>query len=176
MESMYKLLQIRRSHRKFTEQPVEQEKIDAILRNALMSPAGKSLNPWEFIVVTDKEMQEKMSKCKPFGGAFLAEAPLSIVIIADTEKSDVWVEDCSVAAFNIQLTVEDLGLGSCWCQIRKRAGVEEGRMAEDTIKELLGIPEKYAVECIIGIGYKGMERKPFNEDKLQFEKIHTGKF
>ena len=83
MESMYKLLQVRRSHRKFTEQPVEQEKIDAILRNALMSPAGKSLNPWEFIVVTDKEMQEKMSKCKPFGGAFLAEAPLSIVIIAN---------------------------------------------------------------------------------------------
>ena len=112
MESMYKLLQVRRSHRKFTEQAVEQEKIDAILRNALMSPAGKSLNPWEFIVVTDKEMQEKMSKCKPFGGAFLAEAPLSIVIIADTEKSDVWVEDCSVAAFNIQLTVEDLGLGT----------------------------------------------------------------
>ena len=59
MESMYKLLQVRRSHRKFTEQAVEQEKIDAILRNALMSPAGKSLNPWEFIVVQTKKCKRK---------------------------------------------------------------------------------------------------------------------
>lgn len=176
MESMYKLLQVRRSYRKFLDKPVEKEIQEALLRNVLMSPAGKSLNPWEFIVVTDKAMQEKLSKCKPFGAAFLAEAPLSIVIIADTEKSDVWIEDCSVAAFNLHLSAEDLGLGSCWCQIRQRIGVEESTMAEDCIKELLGIPEKYAVECIMGIGYKGMERKPFNEDKLQFEKIHTEKF
>jgi nitroreductase len=176
MESMYKLLQVRRSHRKFTEQAVEQEKIDAILRNALMSPAGKSLNPWEFIVVTDKEMQEKMSKCKPFDGAFLAEAPLSIVIIADTEKSDVWVEDCSIVAFNIQLTAEDLGLGSCWAQVRNRQSCTEGVMAGTYVKELLQIPEQYEVECIISIGYKGMERKPFNEDKLQFDKIHNEQF
>lgn len=176
MESMYKLLQVRRSYRKFLETPVEKEKQDALLRNALMSPAGKSLNPWEFIVVTDKQTQEKMSKCKPFGAAFVAEAPLSIVVIADTEKSDVWIEDCSIAAFNLQLSAEDMGLGSCWCQIRKRTGVEEDTTAENYIKELLEIPEKYAVECIISIGYKGMERKPFNEDKLQFEKIHTEKF
>jgi nitroreductase len=55
---MYQLLQKRRSYRKFTEQAVEQEKIDQILRNALMSPAGKSLNPWEFIVVTNKRVVE----------------------------------------------------------------------------------------------------------------------
>ena len=173
---MYKLLQVRRSHRKFTEQPVEQEKIDAILRNALMSPAGKSLNPWEFIVVTNKETQVKLAGCKPFGSAFVAEAPLSIVIIADTTKSDVWVEDCSITAFNLQLTAEDLGLGSCWSQIRCRQSPTEGVSAEQYVKELLNIPQQYAVECIISIGYKGMERKPFNEDKLQFEKIHNEQF
>lgn len=173
---MYQLLQKRRSHRKFTEQAVEQEKIDQILRNALMSPAGKSLNPWEFIVVTNKENQAKLAGCKPFGSAFVAEAPLSIVVIADTNKSDVWIEDCSIVAFNMQLTAEDLGLGSCWAQVRQRQSCTEGIMAEDYVKELLNIPDNYAVECIISIGYKGMERKPFNEDKLQFDKIHHEQF
>jgi nitroreductase len=173
---MYQLLQKRRSYRKFTEQAVEQEKIDQLLHNALMSPSGKSINPWEFIVVTDKETQVKLAGCKPFGSAFVAEAPLSIVIIADTTKSDVWVEDCSIVAFNLQLTAEDLGLGSCWSQVRQRMSPTEGVSTDQYVKELLNIPEQYAVECIISIGYKGMERKPFNEDKLQFEKIHNNTF
>jgi nitroreductase len=173
---MYELLQKRRSYRKFTEQAVEQEKIDQLLHNALMSPSGKSINPWEFIVGTNKETHSKLAGCKPFGSAFVAEAPLSIVVIADTTKSDVWVEDCSIVAFNIQLTAEDLGLGSCWAQVRNRQSCTEGVMAGTYVKELLQIPEQYEVECIISIGYKGMERKPFNEDKLQFDKIHNEQF
>lgn len=173
---MYELLQRRRSYRKFTEQAVEKEKIDQLLHNALMSPAGKSINPWEFIVVTNKETQVKLAACKQFGSAFVAEAPLSIVIIADTTKTDVWVEDCSIAAFNLQLSAEDMGLGSCWSQVRNRQSPTEGVSTEQYIKELLNIPAQYAVECIISIGYKGMERKPFNEDKLQFEKIHNEQF
>lgn len=173
---MYELLQKRRSYRKFTEQAVEQEKIDQLLHNALMSPSGKSINPWEMIVVTDKETQVKLAGCKPFGSAFVAEAPLSIVIIADTTKSDVWVEDCSIVAFNLQLSAEDMGLGSCWAQVRNRQSPTEGVSADQYVKELLNIPKHYAVECIMSIGYKGMERKPFNEDKLQFEKIHNNTF
>ena len=174
--NMLSLLQQRRSHRKFLEQPVEQEKIDQLLHNALMSPASKSSNPWEFIVVTNAATNEALSKAKKFGSAFVAGAPLSIVLIADPNKSDVWMEDCSVVAFNLQLTAEELGLGSCWCQIRRRESPEEGVMADAVVKQVLNIPEPYEVECIISIGYKGDVRKPFNEDKLQFDKIHLGKF
>jgi len=161
----------RRSHRKFEERPIEQEKIDSLLQTVLMAPAGKRANEWQFYVVTDKEKALKLSECKQFGAAFVKEAPLNIVVTADTSKSDVWIEDCSIAAIYLQLAAEDLGLGSCWSQVRQRASMTEGVMAEDYIKELLGIPEGFAVECIISIGYPADERQPYNLEKLPYDKI-----
>ena len=65
-------------------------------------------------------MLGKLAKSKQHGSEFLKNAPLAIVICADSTKSDVWVEDCSIAAIIIQLTALSLGLGSCWAQIRDR--------------------------------------------------------
>jgi len=73
------------------------------------------------------------------------------------------------------LAAQDLGLGSCWIQIRERAHTEE-KTAGDYIKELLGIPEKYSVECLIAIGYPDEEKKPYDEDMLQNQKLHINKF
>lgn len=161
----------RRSHRKFTDMAIEQEKIDSILQTVLMAPAGKRANEWSFYVVTDKETSLKLSECKQFGAAFVKEAPLNIVVTADTTKSDVWIEDCSIAAIYLQLAAQDLGLGSCWSQVRGRESMTEGVMAEDYIKELLNIPSEFAVECIISIGYHADERQPYNLEKLPYEKI-----
>ncbi len=161
----------RRSHRKFEEKVIEQEKIDSILQTVLMAPAGKRANEWQFYVVTDKETSLKLSECKQFGAAFVKEAPLNIVVTADTSKSDVWIEDCAIAAIYLQLAAEDLGLGSCWSQVRCRESQTEGVMAEDYIKKLLNIPDGFAVECIISIGYPADERKPYDLEKLPYEKI-----
>ncbi|MCQ2336779.1 MAG: nitroreductase family protein [Paludibacteraceae bacterium] len=161
----------RRSHRKFTDMAIEQEKIDSILQTVLMAPAGKRANEWFFYVVTDKEKSLKLSECKQFGAAFVKEAPLNIVVTADTTKSDVWIEDCSIAAIYLQLAAQDLGLGSCWSQVRGRESMTEGVMAEDYIKKLLNIPSEYAVECIISIGYPADERQLYNLEKLPYEKI-----
>ncbi|MBO4370968.1 MAG: nitroreductase family protein [Paludibacteraceae bacterium] len=176
MTSFFDLASTRRSYRKFTEEPVDDATIDKLLTTALMAPAGKRANPWEFIVVTDADMRQKLAACKPAGSAFVATAPVSVVVIADTEKSDVWTEDCSIAAIYLQLAAEDLNLGSCWAQVRLRQSCEEGKMASQYVKELLQIPDKYEVECIISIGHKTEQRGAFDMTRLQTEKIHRGQF
>ena len=175
MNSFYELLKSRRSIRKYLPKAVEQDKITKITRAALMSPASKRRNPWEFIVVQQPETLQKLSECRLHGSQFLAESPLGIVVIADTAKSDIWLEDASIAAIIMQLQVQDLELGSCWIQVYDRKKDEE-TSSESFIRQLLGIPDHFAVLSIISIGYPDEERKPFEEDKLAIEKIHSEKF
>jgi nitroreductase len=175
MNSFFELLQTRRSIRKYLPKPVEQEKISTILKAALMSPASKRSNPWEFIVVQENEMLQKLSECRQHGSQFLAEAPLGIVVVADTTKSDVWMEDASISAIIMQLQVQDSGLGSCWIQVYNRMKDNE-ISSENYIRNTLNIPSHFAVLCIISIGYPAEERKAFDENKLALEKIHNGMF
>jgi len=175
MNSFFDLLKNRRSIRKYLPKAVEQDKIDLITKAALMSPASKRSNPWEFIVVQSYETLQKLSDCRPHGSQFLAESPLGIIVTADTTKTDVWMEDASIAAILMQLQVQDLGLGSCWIQIYGRNKDDE-TTTESYIRNLLNIPEHFAVLCIISIGYPNEERKPYDESKLSTDKIHTEKF
>lgn len=169
------LVQKRRSHRKFTEQQIEGDKVQLILRAGLMAPTSKSTRAWHFIVVEDKMDIEKIADSKNLGGAFLKGAPLVVVLVASPDESDCWIEDCSIAAISMQYQAEDLGLGSCWSQIDKR-GLSDGTTANEVIQGVLGIPETERVLCVIGFGYPADERKPQNEDKLKWENVHIGKF
>lgn len=170
MESFIELCKNRRSFRRYTEQTISHDQIEQILQCALMSPAGKRLNPWEFVVVEDKEVLTKLSTCREHGSQMLAGAPLGIVVVADPAKSDTWMYDASIAAHNIQLAATDLGLGACWCHIHQREN------AEQMVRKLLGIPENLNVLCIMSIGYKNEERKQYDVSKLAVEKIHYGKY
>lgn len=165
----------RRSMRKFTDEPVGQDDVVELLKAALMAPSSKRTNCWQFVVVDDKDMLKELSHCKEHGSSFLSEAALAVVVCADPLVSDVWIEDCSVASIMLQLQAEDLGLGSCWIQIRERY-TAAGMPSDDFVRGLLDIPLQMQVLSIIAIGHKGMERKPFNEDNLQWEKIHINKF
>lgn len=169
------LLRNRRSIRKYTDKKVPSELIRKITTSALMSPASKRSNPWEFIVVEDSEMLVKLSEAREHGSQLLAGAPLAIVVAADISKSDVWIEDASIAAVLIQLQAEDLGLGSCWVQIYNREK-EKKLSSEAYVKQLLNIPEHLSVLCIISIGYKNEERSPHDLEKLDYTKIHFEKF
>ena len=140
-----------------------------------MAPSSKRSNPWQFIVVEDKEMLQKLAHCKNRGSAFLEGCSLAVVVCADVMASDVWVEDASVASIYMQLQAEDLGLGSCWCQIRNRV-TEDERDSNDYVRFLLQIPYQLDVLSIIGFGHKDQVRKPFDESHLQWEKIHLGKY
>ena len=175
MESFASLIKQRRSTRKFTEEPLTPEQVEAILKAGLMAPSSKRSNPWQFIVVEDKEMLQKLAHCKNGGSAFLEGCSLAVVVCADVMASDVWVEDASVASIYMQLQAEDLGLGSCWCQIRNRV-TEDERDSNDYVRFLLQIPYQLDVLSIIGFGHKDQVRKPFDESHLQGEKIHLGKY
>ncbi|HHX78058.1 MAG TPA: NAD(P)H nitroreductase [Firmicutes bacterium] len=168
---MLDLLLKRRSRRKFKPLEVEQEKIEYILKCALLSPTSQNRRCWEFVAVTEPERLAALAEAKERGSQFLQEAPLAVVVFADTGKSNYWVEDCSIASIIIQLAAETLGLGSCWIQIRGRFAAGNTSSGE-YVKKVLNIPEQYDVECIIAIGYPDEEKEPYSVDNLDYNKIH----
>jgi len=175
MNTFFELLKNRRSIRKFTAQAVEPEKIEFLLKAALMAPSSKRGMPWHFVVVTEAELLQKLSEARKYGTQFLAAAPLAIVVLADTSKTDVWVEDATVAATYIQLAAQSIGLGSCWAQARTREHAE-GLSVEAYIRNLLNIPKNFAVENMIGIGYQDERKKPHDEAALAFDKVSYNSF
>lgn len=175
MNNFSDLIKQRRSMRKFTGEELSQDEVVTLMKAALMSPTSKRSNSWQFIAVDDKQLLEQLSHCKETGASFLKDAALAIVVMADPLASDVWIEDASVAAIMIQLQAEDLGLGSCWVQVRERF-TAAGMPSDEYVHGVLDIPLQLQVVAIIAIGHKGMERKPFNEDHLLWEKIHINRY
>lgn len=175
MKDFSELIKTRRSMRKFTSEELTEDEAAALMKAALMSPSSHRSNGWQFVMVDDKETLVKLSQCKEAGAALIADAPLAIVVMADPLASDVWIEDASIASIMIQLQAEDLGLGSCWVQVRERYAAD-GTSANEIVHEILDIPLQLQVLSIIAVGHKGMERKPFNEDNLQWEKIHINRY
>ena len=169
------LIKKRRSIRQFKDKAVEKEKIDLLIEAALRSPSSRSLNPWEFIVIIDKSTLYELSCSKPHGASFLKNAALGIAIIADFEKSDVWIEDSSIASTYIQLAAESIGLKSCWIQIRKRF-YKDDITAEKRAAQILDVPESYRVESIIAIGYPDETKQGHKKESLLYEKVHYEKY
>ena len=97
------LAQKRRSIRKYIDKQVEAEKIDSMVEAVLRAPTSRGKNSWEFVVVTDPGLLEKLSNAKPHGANFLKNAALGIVVCANPQISDVWIEDASIASIFIHL-------------------------------------------------------------------------
>ncbi|MEK6202363.1 MAG: nitroreductase family protein [Desulfobulbaceae bacterium] len=168
------LLRTRRSIRRFQDRPVEKEKLDILIEAMLRAPSSRGFNPWEFVVVTEKETLVQLSQAKPHGASFLKKAPLAIVVCADPDRCDVWVEDCSIASILLHLAATDLDLGSCWVQIRLREH-DGARSAQDHVAGLLGLREGMVVEAILAIGYAdellpGHPRSSLLDDKVSYER------
>jgi len=85
------------------------------------------------------------------------------------------MESAKMANMIMELRAEALGLGSCWVQVRERF-TATGMPSDEFVHGILGIPLQLQILSVIAIGHKGMERKPFNEEHLQWEKIHINKF
>lgn len=170
MEQFKALVQQRRSHRKFTNQQVGAEDVQLILRAALMSPTAKNSRAWRFVVVDNKTDIEKMSEAKNSGAAFLSGAPLAIVVLGNPDEDECWIEDGSIAAVTMQYQAEELGLGSCWIQMRGR-GLSDGTSADDIIHGILSLPEEMKVLCVLAIGHPADERPLQNEDRLKWENV-----
>lgn len=169
------LVSIRRSHRKYRNEEIDSEDVEKILRAALMSPSSKSKRNWQFVVIDDKMTLNKLSDAKDMGGQFLKDVPLAVAVLGNPLENDCWVEDCSIAAVTMQYQAEELGLGSCWVQMRNR-GLSDGTPADDVVKGILGIPDELHVLCVVAIGHKDGERKPQSEENLKWENVHINRF
>lgn len=172
---MLELLKQRRSIRKFQPRAVEPEKVEQLIEALLRAPTSRNLQPGQFIVVDDPQLIKSLARSKAHGTGFLETAALAVVIAADPQRSDVWIEDSSIAAIIVQLAAEELGLKSCWGQLRMRPHNDE-LSASDYVKQLLDIPAGFEVPIVIGIGYPDEEKEGHARDSLSDEKIHRNRY
>lgn len=168
---MLELLKARRSIRKYEKRIIEEDKMQKMMQAALLSPSSRARDPWEFIVVRETEKLIELSNARQTGSAFIKDAAMAVIVIADETVTDVWVEDSSIASIMIQLQAHSLGLGSCWIQIRNRMH-DTTKTASVYIKEQFLIPDNYQVESVISIGYPAEIKKRRSEDELSYEKVH----
>lgn len=166
----------RRSIRTYTGEAVPENKLETILKAGLMSPTSKNLRPWRFLVVQDKDMLNKLSDARDGSADMLKNADAAIIVMADTEVNDVWIEDCSIAMSNMHITAADEGIGSCWIQIRNRTSREGFISSADYIRDLFGIDCKYAIEAILSLGIAAKERPPVKITEDLWEKVYYSKF
>ena len=167
METFEQLCQHRRSIRKFTAQPVEDEKIDYMLRCALMSPSAKRTCPWEFVVVRDEAKLRPIATSRAHGAQMFNTATAAIVIALDpTLCHNTWMADGAIAAEHILLAAAEQGVGAVWCHVHEREN------APALLHQLCTIPENMEILCVIALGYPDEERSSYDLAKLKYEKVH----
>ncbi|MDP3058210.1 MAG: nitroreductase family protein [bacterium] len=166
MERSLDLLHRRRSIRKYHDEQVSKEHIDAILRAAMAAPSARNKQSWHFIVIEDREMLNKLTEIHLYA-QMLKEATLCIIVCGDKENP-FWVQDCSAATQNILLAATGLGLGSVWL------GVHPNSQRENEVASLCNIPEAYAPLCLIAIGHPAEDKPPI--DRFDLAKIHIEKW
>lgn len=135
-----------------------------------MSPSAMGRCNWRFAVVDNRHDLDRLADAKASGARLIRQAPLAIVVMGEPEANDCWVEDCSIAAISMQYQAADLGLGSCWVQMRGR-GTGDGHMANEVIHGILGLPDNLEVLCVVAIGHPAEHLEPRDEDGLKWENV-----
>ncbi len=160
----------RSSVRSYTAQPVEQEKVETMLRAGMAAPTAGNKQPWEFIVITDRAILDALPSVA--GGMKMApQAPMAIAVcgvpaLTMPNMPDYWVQDCSAATENILLAAHAMGLGAVWCGAYPSG--DTGR--QERLAELLKLPEGVIALNVIIIGYPAGEPTP--KDKWKAERVH----
>ncbi len=165
------LLKERRSIRNYSGKEVEGEDIQQIIQAALLSPTSRGSRPWRFVLVDDPNLLEDLAAAKEEGSDFVSGAEMAIVVAADPRASDVWIEDCAIAAANMHNIAAGMELGSCWVQIRRRQN-KDGKSSEKYVRELLGLPEQLRVACFLAVGHPEENKEPRRLEDLSYERVH----
>lgn len=147
----------RHSVRKFTDQPVDRGIIDEMIAEAMTAPSSRNSRSTGFMIVEDKSVLEAISEMRESGSAFVKDAAAAIVVLGDAGKTDLWVDNASISTTFLMLSAVDKGLGSCWVHVngrpRSKTDASKG-MAEDYLRELLGIKDNMKVLCVLALGYE----------------------
>ena len=173
---MFDMIMHRRSVRQYTDERIAEDTLNKILYAGLAAASSKNRRPWEFVVVRDKDMLNRLGECRPSAGNLLGKCDTAIVVAADSELVDVWVEDCASAMTQMHLLADALGVGSCWLQVRLRTTPDGNRETQAVIRDLLGLPEKYSVMAILTLGMPASHPGARKVDDLLLDKIHRERF
>ena len=166
----------RRSVRQYTDESIPEDKLNAILYAGLAAASSKNRRPWEFVVVRDKDMLSKLSGCRPGAGNLLSHCDTAVIVAADSDLVDVWVEDCASAMTQMHLMADAIGVGSCWLQVRLRQTPDGCNESQSFIRSLLGVPDKYSVMAILTLGMPASHPGSRTINELHLDKIHYERF
>ena len=167
---MLEVMRSRRSVRRYTQEPLTDEQLKQIVTAALLAPSGHSKYPCEFIIVKNHALLEKMSHCRKGVAKMLEGAAAAIVVVADKDKSDTFVEDSCFAMMSMMLAATALGVGNCWIQVRNR-DAENDTTSEDYLRGLLNFPDNFACQAVLSLGYPAKAPRARELDNLDFDKV-----
>jgi nitroreductase len=158
-------IKTRRSVRSFTAKPVPREIIEQIIDGARLAPSANNVQPWEFVVVTDQAVRERIADLTDYG-KFIADAPVCIAVFCRDTK--YYLEDGCAATENILVGACALELSSCWVAGDKKDYAQK-------ISRILGVPDSHKLISILALGYSSVKASAYGKRDLE-EVIHWGKF
>ncbi|MHB1296011.1 MAG: nitroreductase family protein [Anaerolineae bacterium] len=147
----------RRSIRKYTDEPVQDEDLARLLQAAMAAPTASNRRPWEFVVITDPDVLHGLRRGLILGNF---QAPAAVVVCGNMERAypgfarDFWVQDCSAATQNILLAAHGLGLGAVW------VGVHPVSLLVSHVRRTLGLPKQVVPLNVIHVGHPAETKEP----------------
>lgn len=160
------VIKTRRSIRRYSSKKIDTKVLEELVDCARLAPSANNQQPWEFIVVTEKETLSKIANAATYG-KFIKHAAACVVVCGRKDNKHL-VEDCCIASHNILIAAWSLGIGSCWVAGWKRTYNLE-------IMKTLEIPEGMEIVSILSLGYPLEKLEPHGKRKLQ-DVLHWERF
>lgn len=165
----FKILHNRKSIRHFSDTPVDNDKVNIILKAAMAAPSARNIQPWLFYVITNREIMDRLAAELPYA-KMLSSAPIAFVVAGDTQKGNPseeqwlnWAMDCAAATQNLLLAIEALELGAVW------TAVYPYKSRVEVVNKALSLPEHIIPLNVIPAGYPLRIEEP--KDKWDPEKV-----
>lgn len=171
--SLIEMMENRRSVRAFNNEPVTDDELNKILQAAMLAPNGKGLKPWSFVTIRDEKALRDLVNCRKGGAKMLETATAAIAVYSDSDVTDTFIEDSSLVMGWMHLMASDLGLGSCWLQLRLRPSNEEGVSAEEFVNRRLDAPNNQKVEALLVMGHIDEAPTAHELPALPCDKVHA---
>jgi nitroreductase len=168
---IFEALFTRRSIRKYNYAEIPKDKINEILKAAMFAPSAMNYQPWQFILVDDRDILKKINTATPAHADMLLEASIAVIVCGDLnldKNIDYIVQNCSAATQNIMLAAHGMGYGSVW------VGAYPVKETIEGLRKIFNLPESIIPVSIVAIGYP--DEKPEPGDRFKPERIHRNKW
>ena len=173
--NLSEIFENRRSIRRYDDTPIDAEILSEILKIGLLSPTGNNLKTVDFILIQDKTTIIEIAEIRKIGTGLFKTAGAAILVIADSSKSNLWIEDASIAMAYMHLASDAMGLGSCWVQMRTREDVN-GENLETVLQKKFDIPNHMKPLAILALGNIENHPKNIKPRDVDWQKVHNEKY